>query len=238
MNRPRLLLPQFDDAMFKFPAWQMPDEDDDLSIASTNASYQIAHLEIENCDLRNRLDAKDHELAAMRKKIDYLEGHASGNRGKSFDPILVRARVGGKSGCWAFDLEIDGHCHRTRFCGVRIIILRRGPDGKISVRDDDIETWVDQEDGKRLGFMFELLNIRVCDDALPIVGVVVAASDEMKRRLTEVERSTIAACFGSRRIGKYLDGFVLIAKPGDPTAMVEGAATAKQGSTGWVKMVL
>ncbi|KAJ3365235.1 hypothetical protein GGF32_009740 [Allomyces javanicus] len=216
---PRLLLPQFDDAMFKSPAWQMPDEDDDLSIASTNTSYQIAHLEIENCDLRNRLDAKDRELAAMSKKIDYLEGHVSGSRGKSFDPILVRARVGGKS-------------------GVRIIILRRGPDGKISVRDDDIETWVDQEDGKRLEFMFELLNIRVCDDALPIVGVVVAASNDMKRRLTEVERSTIAACFGSRRIDKYLDGFVLIAKPGDPTAMVEGAATAKQGSTGWVEMVL
>ncbi|KNE67645.1 hypothetical protein AMAG_12097 [Allomyces macrogynus ATCC 38327] len=239
MNRPqRLPMPKFDDAMFKSPEWQMPDEDGDLSIASTDKSYLIAHLEIENCNLRNQLDAKDRKLAALRKKDEELKGNVAGIGGKTLDPIPVRARVIGKPGCWNFDLEIDGHCHQTRFCGLRIVILRRGPDGKITTRDDDVETWVDQENDKRLGFMFELLNIREFDDALPIVGVVVAASDDMKRSLKEVERNTIATCFGSQRIGKYLDGFVLVAKPGDPTAMMESAATGKQGSTGWVEMVL
>ncbi|KAJ3374074.1 hypothetical protein GGF31_008290 [Allomyces arbusculus] len=179
--------------MLKSPAWQLSDQDlDDVSTVFTDTSDLVAHMELENCSLRNQLDAKDRELAAMRKMIDELESNVAGIRGKTLDPILLRARVARKPGCWNFDLEIDGHCHWTRFCGVRIVILRGGPDGKITVRDDDVETWVDQDDDTRLGFMFELLNIHVCGDALPIVGVVVAASDDMKRKLKEVERTTIA----------------------------------------------
>ncbi|KNE63875.1 hypothetical protein AMAG_08938 [Allomyces macrogynus ATCC 38327] len=65
-----------EDAMFKSPAWQMPEEDlDDVSTVFTVTSYLVALMELDNYSLRNQLDAKNRELAAMRKKIDELEGN-------------------------------------------------------------------------------------------------------------------------------------------------------------------